>query len=144
MPATIEFTFFGDKEISRTFDRIIDATTDLSPAFEAMADDFASIESRRFDAEGPGWAPLAPSTLKRKKGGQILVETGKLKASVTRRPFGVERIGSQDAEFGSNDPIGFYHQHGTPKMPARPVVKLTQSDRNRWVKYMQQHLFGSI
>lgn len=139
----LEFEFFGDVEIARHFDRAIDAASDCAPAFNEMADDLANLEERRFASEGPGWAPLSPAYAARKRPqGPILTRTGRLRRSLTSRPLGVEDIGRHEATFGSGVEYGVYHQRGTSKMPQRTVVRLTESDRRRWVKYAQKHLFG--
>jgi phage gpG-like protein len=139
----VEIEMFGDTLISRSFDRMIDAASDLRPAWEEMADDFARVENQRFAQQGPGWAPLSADYAARKRpAGPILQRTRRLKDSLTARPFPIENLGPLEAGFGSDVEYGVYHQQGTPKMPKREVVKLTNADRARWMKYAQRHLFG--
>jgi hypothetical protein len=59
-------------------------------AFDAIVESFHSIEARRFADNGPGWAPLAESTIsmtgswarQNTNYDQILVDTGVLQASL--------------------------------------------------------------
>jgi phage gpG-like protein len=140
----LEFEFFGDKEIARRFDRMITGVEDVTPAWNEMADDFARMEEERFASQGPGWVGLSPAYAARKRPqGPILTRTRRLRSSLTRRPFPVEQLGPQEASFGSNVEYGIYHQQGTPKMPRRVVVRLTNADRTRWVKMVQRRLFDS-
>ena len=69
------------------------------------------------DPYGVPWAPLAPSTLRQKAGSAILIEKGSLNASL-----GYNLLGSQAAEIGYVDYKAKWHQDGTSKMPARPIV----------------------
>lgn len=117
------------------------AVQNAALAFAAMAADFQDEERRRFDAEGPGWAPLAPSTLATKaQRGQpetILEATGRLRASLT----GESVFGNDDMVFrpepegffiGTRTPYAKYHQFGTPQMPQREIVTADEALTARW------------
>ena len=72
--------------------------------------------------EFPAWAPLADSTEKEKERigaplGAPLLRHGGLYAS-----FKHEVLSHDDGVVGSTDPTLIYHEFGTPKMPARPVM----------------------
>jgi phage gpG-like protein len=43
-------------------------------------------------------------------------------------------------EVGTVVNFAIYHQKGTSKMPARPLIQLTDEDKKRWVKYIQKYL----
>lgn len=84
---------------------------------------------------GTKWAPLAASTRRRKQRRgktKILVNTGRLRNSlrvrVRRNGSGVVLVFSADA------PYAGFHQFGTSRMPARPVVEITASDEDRIVR----------
>ena len=82
---------------------------------------------RHFDQEsGPAgkWADLQPSTIARKSGRQILVDTGRLHSSIAMV------VGKNEVEVGTNVSYGKFHQHGTRKMVARPFVGLNDVDRD--------------
>ncbi len=67
------------------------------------------------------WAPLAASTLKRKKGrGNVLIENGALAQSIAAGPASDERV-----EVGTDRPYAPFLQYGTKRMPARPFMPWT-------------------
>ena len=147
MGVRVTFDFHGDTQLDRVIDRMADRVDDASPAFEAMADRFAAAEQAQFASQGGfgggGWAPLSPAYAAWKAsrgGGPILVLTGALKGSLTSRPFGVETISNKQAVFGTAVAYAGYHQSGTSKMPARPPVKLPESERREWMKIMQRFI----
>lgn len=96
-------------------------------------------EDKIFDAEGPGWAPLAPSTIKRRRQGRArfggmsvrkLRDSGEMHGSVTAvtHPKGHRVVTEDRAEVGTNLKRGHWHQEGTPRMPARPFMRIRQED----------------
>lgn len=147
MATRLRFAFFGEEQVDRTIVRMIDAATDARPAWEAMADSFQQAEARQFRTEGlygsGGWAPLSPRYAAWKArhypGATILVRTGDLRDSLTRRPFGVEVILPRRAIFGSDVRYGGFHQRGDG-VPRRRPVELPESLRRRWVKILQRFL----
>jgi phage gpG-like protein len=72
------------------------------------------------------WHPLAPSTLRRKKGPQIMVESKRLKRSVIMQTSdSITKMTRDGLEFGTAVPYADYHQ--TPerykvKLPKRQVI----------------------
>lgn len=89
-------------------------TAELTPAISEM---LVGAILEVFEVEGPGWEPLAPSTLRRRRGGgagaKILQDTGVLANSITGTH------GPTYAEAGSNVPYGGFHVTGTKRMPKR-------------------------
>lgn len=74
-------------------------------------------------------------------GRQILVRTGKLKASLTGKTVDTIRIiHPLQMALGTTIPYAGYHQRGTPTMPRRPVVELTEQDKRSWTKIIQRFL----
>lgn len=76
---------------------------------------------------GTPWAPLAESTLRKRRGSsaQILVDTGTLIDSLTvpGAPHQiVERVGAWEVEVGTDLFYAALHQSGTRNMPARELV----------------------
>lgn len=98
----------------------------LPVVLELLATTMEGQTKRRWDAQaGPDgpWAPLKESTLKRKKKGTaILVETGRLRGSITHNVVG------DTAYIGTPVFYGSYHQFGTRKMVARPFLGLTAEE----------------
>lgn len=132
------------KDVIVGVSRLIDRLHDFSEPFREISADFQRIEQARFDAEGPGWAPLSPSTLRRKAGGQIMVETGALRDSLTGGPGYIETITDFTAVFGTGDRKAVFHQSGTRFMPARPLINVGMQDVVGWVKIMQAYAAREI
>ena len=144
----------GDQQIDRELLRFTDNIKDLRPAFQRIADQLAEAMRQHFATEGGfgaasrwsggHWAPLSPKYRlwkeKRYPGQPILVLTGALRRDLTSRPFGVERIGTQSMEVGTDIPYATYHQHGTPKMPMRKPMDLTAEVRQTMVKTLQRYI----
>ena len=105
------------------------------PVFESMIVTFHQVEEAKFNASGPGWAPLSPLTMATKDregyGDEpTLVRTHDLWDSL----IGVgsdhfQRVTPFGWESGTTLPYASFHQtgttHGRETMPARPVVDLT-------------------
>ena len=74
---------------------------------------------------GPAWARLAATTRKWKvrhfPGAMILVATGAL-----RRSFKIIATSRSTLRFGSSLRYAIFHQEGTARMPARPVIRITK------------------
>lgn len=69
-------------------------------------------------ARRPGpWAPLAPSTIKRKGHDKLLYDTGRLRDSIT-----LGEVTPSSATVGTDAPYAPFHQFGTKKMAARPFI----------------------
>lgn len=77
---------------------------------------------------GNAWPPLAPRTVKRKGHSTILVETGRLKASLAGRSGDSirevvdEGPGRAGLSFGTDVEYAHYHQDGTTRIPQREHV----------------------
>lgn len=80
-------------------------------------------------AGGTPWAPLSPAYAAyklRAVGPKPLMRfSDDLWKSLTRNPMAVQQIGKQTAEFGTDVDYAEFHQGGTSKMPARPIVTMT-------------------
>lgn len=147
----ISFDFHGDQQLDRTLARFSDRAQDATPAWDRMADSFEQLNRRQFQASGRaasgGWAPLSPAYAAWKSrhypGRPILVRTGELRESLTRRPFGVEVIRPGSMEIGTAVPYARFHQQGGPGLPRRRPVELTERARREWVKILQHHLVST-
>jgi len=140
-----QFTVDGEALVDRTLLRWSDRVHNARPAFEAIADQFATAEMAHFASNGSGkWAALSPRYAAYKAarfpGRPTLVRAGDLRNTLTRRPLGVERIADNSLEVGTNDPKALFHQKGTPKMPARPVIKLNDRTKKQMAKTLQRYL----
>lgn len=99
---------------------------DLREEWRAVTPAISRRLAARFKSEGPGWAPLAESTqrdrLRRGYGAAhpILERKGDLRESFLD---GSEQIYEPDwMYYVSPSEIAPYHQHGTRRMPARPII----------------------
>ncbi len=131
---------------------------DLMPLWPVIHQSFLDGEKRRFDDEGPGWAPLAPSTVARKGFATILVETGALKASLTedKAPGAVYREMPDGLEMGTDyrSPrqggrwasvaLASFHQFGTRRMPARPVIDAFDPYVATWAPLLADYLTAGV
>lgn len=113
-------------------------------AFPVIAEDFRRMQAKRFDNNGPGWAPLAASTIARKsrKGyptNKILHATGVLRDSLTKSgaPGSVVRVTPDELFMGTHVPYAQYHQQGTKRMPKRVIVDIGEEDAARWGRILQ-------
>lgn len=86
-------------------------------------------------ANGTPWAPLRPSTIRKKGHGIILVETDRLMDSLTKNT-GDSRWthDEREAEFGTAVPYAGFHQKGTNKFPARPPVGIDKKTLDAMVE----------
>lgn len=90
---------------------------------------------RQSDPDGAAWAPLRPSTLRRKRTGAILRETGALANSVTSQAGGLSGTVSVGIEYG------LYHQTGTSKMAQRKIIGISESRHVPKIKQIfEEHL----
>lgn len=158
----------GVPEAAGRLDAIAERATDLDPVIEGIHQAFMALEKARFDAEGPGWAPLAPSTVaaKARKGqsDRILVATGAMEASFETagaegHVFDVVPTGDGlTVEMGSEyrsptqsgrwkqTALGAFHQAGTIRMPARPVIDFDSLDGRavEWASLLSGWLTGTL
>jgi len=113
---------YGDVTVMRKLLKMADQAADFSNAWPAVVEIAARGYGNSFDQEGPGWAPLAASTIKRKGHDQIRIRTGRDRRIMTD-PFSLTYRGTPhtvNIEAGVDTPAVF-HQEGTGRMPARPL-----------------------
>lgn len=126
------------KEVVIGLSRLVDRFDNFTVPFRLISEDFKRIEQRRFDAEGPGWAPLSPAYAATKRGPQIMVESGDLRDALTGGSGYMEVITDNTAVFGTDIPYAKYHQYGTTTgLPARELINLNRTEIVGWVKILQ-------
>lgn len=76
--------------------------------------------ARESDPDGKPWAPLKPSTLRRKRTRAILRESGSLAGSITFRTQ------SPRVRIVVGVAYGIYHQTGTVKMAQRKILGISE------------------
>lgn len=85
---------------------------------------------RHFDIGAGPDGPWAPT----QRGGQILVDTGRLRGSIQHM------IGSNVIRVGTSVPYGRYHQTGTSRMPKRAFIGVSPADRDELRAIIVEHL----
>ena len=145
----LKFSIAGQDQVLRTFSRWTDALSDFSPALEKIADDFLELEASQFASEGKtgsgGWKALSPDYAAWKAvhypGAKILERDGWLRVSLTVKdaPFGLLEITPTQAVLGESPHAST--TAGTRKMPARPPIELSESDKTRWGKLVHKWLY---
>lgn len=126
----------------------------LAPAWELIALDFWETEKKVFEAEGAyeglsGWQAWSESYALERGGGKILVKTGDLRASLTGGAQSIKKVTDTSLEIGSGYRVGKWnlaviHQYGSRiskrNLAARPVIRLTDKQKNRWSRIMAQYV----
>lgn len=116
-----------DEDARLHLERIAAFLVDLRPFWPKVVPLFVGWMRKQFETEGQfggrRWAALSPSYAAWKAlaypGRGILVATGDLKGAASR-PLRTARARSLTLTI--NDPKLQYHETGTPRMPARPLL----------------------
>jgi phage gpG-like protein len=112
---------------------------DVRPFFEKAKVVLEEAKDKQFAYEGSyldkKWKPLMPSTLARKRGASILVETGKLKAS-----FGVKEQSKKRLVYGSTSDYYAFHQLGTRKMARRTILNVNTALEREITSLFREYL----
>ena len=138
----MQFKGSGFDTMSRAIDHYRTAAKDFRPAFKAFDPIMKRSIQINFAQEGrpQRWQALAEKTEddREAKGypraHPILERTGKLK-----RGF-YSRIGPRSYAIHNRVPYFPYHQHGTNKMPARPMVVILDGLERRFTELARKHL----
>lgn len=149
----VRFEVVNEVQFSRAFETLATQVSDLSKPYEEITNEFYESMSNVFSAEGAfenrsKWADLSPAyqawKQKRYPGRKILELTGTLLASIAvRGAFGnVTKVSPTEMVVGTSIPYAIYHQTGTPRMPARKIIELTEDQKKRWVQIIHKFLYG--
>jgi hypothetical protein len=149
---TVEAT--GTEVVQQRLEDIASGVRDLSPAWPGVGEVFAERQNRVFDSRSFGrWAPLAASTIVRKRnssvsgGLSVLQDTRLLRDSLTRPT--PRSSGPGFAVFGpvADIPYAKYHVRGMGNPQRHPMPKFTPTERANLVKklreYIQRELNGA-
>lgn len=152
MPRTLDLNVSvspGGEVFARRFTRFVSEITDLSDLWELMARDLEATVADAFRTEGSSggskWAPLSEAYREQKAraypGRGILERTRALMRSFERGGAGnVLRIAPRALVWGSSVDYGRYHQSGTSRMPARPIIRLTTETKQDWTRSVHAFL----
>lgn len=145
-----DFTITGLLDIQGTLDGAATRALTLEmTAFPLVLEDFQRMSAERFGAEGPGWAPLSPTTvaIKTREGysqpDTTMVASGDLLfslAGITEHT--VHEIGPESILMGTSLPYARFHQdgprliqvfgRGSAILPERKVIDVSEADAARW------------
>lgn len=134
----------------------------MRPALEAVAADFAAIETEAFATQGraigSSWRSLSPAyrawRARTGRGTTVLkyanAQGGRLLRSLTvpGAPWSLRRVTDDDVTVGTSLGIAAVQQRGgvvtiqgrRVTIPRRRFVNIRSSDKLRWVGYAQQYL----
>lgn len=122
------------------------ALADTRPALRGVADVIRDEYREQYEA-GDGWAALSSRYAQRKRargrGSRVLVDSGLLAASLTRKGvrFAKETVGRDVVEVRSTNPVGNLLRNGTSRMPARDPSKI---DRRAVSRRARDVLLGHL
>lgn len=154
--------FEGGALLEDQLEEMVDRASDWEPAFAAIIESFHAIERARFDSNGPGWLPLAESTITmtgswaraNQNFDQVLQDTGALMGSLTGDGEGSYEIMAMDAvEVGTTVPYAHWHQTGGFRLhpsgagwpPKRQLVDIDDGVAEAWAAILQDWLsFGEV
>lgn len=146
------------KGVSRRLNRALAEAGDAEPLLDEIGASLVTSTQIRFErGQGPDGKPWKPSA----RGGQTLVDTGRLLGSVTHR------VSGRQVEVGTNVLYGAIHQFGgtiRPKaagklrftigsevifadkveMPARPYLGIDAGDEAEIAAIVNDHLSGAF
>ena len=142
----IEFTYtINSQPAEKALANFQASLANQSPALREIAGDFREMIARQFAsegrAEGTPWAARKsvgavhepPTTQRAIYESPLLVRTGALLRSLTVRGAAghVERLEAQSLAIGTSLPYALFHQTGTRRMPARPIIVLSGARSER-------------
>ncbi len=113
----------GLEALKRRLDRLADPDLEgaLAAIGQALVEKVEQGFEREADPYGEPWKPLAPSTLEKRRkkgrGAKILQDTG-----VMRRSLNWRLLGRDAVAVGFADRKAIWHQFGTDRIPARPML----------------------
>ena len=116
------------KALDDLMERLGDLTTPLNDIAEYLHQSTDDRFRQQVAPDGSPWAPLAPSTLARKKGGRILRAKGTLQDTLRHN------VSSNELSFGTDRIYGAIHQFGG---------KVKHASRSQQV-YFRQGQDGSV
>ena len=147
-------------------DQLATRTADMGPALDGVYAAFLKIETARFDAEGPGWADLAETTVAEKARKslheEILDATGKMRASFTDAgaagavfepvfvgeattvTMGSDLKPDKPGRGWQDTALAWFHQNGTPRMPARPPLADPADYELAWTVAISEWLSAGV
>jgi len=141
----ITFTYTDNSDqVDKALANFQASFADQAPALQAIADDFRALIARQFSTEGRAEGTPWPPRKSRARVGAVrepplLIRTGALRDSLIgpSAPGHVEELEAQSLTLGSRLPYALFHQLGTRRMPARPLIVLSGERTERWIEIIR-------
>lgn len=151
----ITITVTGAEEVTRRLATWGQQISDLTPAWDLIADDLLGDWMQNILAEGGAygaWAPLRPSTIaeriRKGYGGDhpIMWRTGWLLRSLSARgqPNNIVQTTPTSLTLGSSVPYAGYQHEGTRKMVARPLIGVTWKEQAQIVNRLNTYIQDQV
>jgi len=148
MAAEFQVNLNGADELDDGLLRLVAKLRDLRTTWPLVATVFHKSMRQQFSSQGAygsgSWAPLSPAYgawKERKHPGLPIMElSGRLGDSL------MDAFGNADSTYeatedtlriGTKTPYARFHQYGTGRMPARPLIALTEADKAEIVKIVR-------
>jgi phage gpG-like protein len=142
----------GVKILDRSFARIGEHLSDLTPVWDNVQREFWKIEDTQFKSENAKgasgtWKPLTRPYAKRKAQRYgvktILRASDRLYGSLTGQTGDTVLIKDKmEFTIGTSLPYARYHQTGTGKMPKRPVIDFSEGQKRDLSKGIQRDILA--
>lgn len=149
MAVGIAYDVDGLEDVLHRLEGVGSRAVQTRPLLEMFKQDLEQIMKNTFAEEGPGWAPLAASTVERKGFSQIGRETDAMMDSLTgdgagavREIFGDELIFGTSVTSEDGAPYPAIFHGGRAGQPARPLFDIDASDLRRFTKSVQTYLMA--
>lgn len=143
----IDVDYHDDGEI-KMVDGMLHRLNDYRPVFDDIRADIEETWAKNYTSEGllvGGWKPLSPSYAAWKSihfpGAPIMVQTGRLFASVSDLRGAPNEINKKSATFGTDVPYAEFHQYGRGTA-LREIVFDMETHHEKWgqriAKYVEE------
>lgn len=159
MPVTVTAETEGYEKLEAVLLAAGERGENLSAAFARIMFDFQQEQEQVFAASGAfggrgGWEPLSEKygawKARITPGAPILTLTGNMRGSLTdAKALGAVRTVTADELFIGTDimvgswNLAWLHADGTETMPARPPIRVTEDQLERWMEIILKHLTGA-
>lgn len=121
----------GDRAVLDALAQLLDKGRNMTPAMRAISTELASLTELAFQRQGPGWAPLADSTILSRLGTNLTTKKGNTRSSVIGKLAKMKILqdsgqlaasiqtayGPTFAQIGSNKVYAAIHQFGGKTKP---------------------------
>lgn len=165
MPGAAIVITVDDEDFKRAFRRLRRRAKNLRPAMDEIGARLEASTLHRFETEtAPSGEPWKPSRRARREHGQTLTDTGRLRASVTRRARRMEAVVGTNVAYaaihqlggrtrphtirprrrralawpGAAHPVAKVEHPGSD-IPARPFLGISTGDRKAILGILERH-----